>query len=35
MEQVCDFLKKAGTYFLATEEGESASGAPVWYSSFF
>lgn len=35
MEQVCDFLKKAGTYFLATEEGSQPRVRPFGTAHIF
>ena len=35
MEQVCDFLKKAGTYFLATEEGSLPRVRPFGTAHIF
>ena len=35
MEQVCDFLKKAGTYFLATEEGRQPRVRPFGTAHIF
>ncbi len=29
MEQICQFLKEAGTYYLATVEGDQPPGAPL------
>lgn len=35
MERVCDFLKKAGTYFLATEEGSQPRVRPFGTAHIF
>lgn len=35
MEQVCDFLKKAGIYFLATEEGSQPRVRPFGTAHIF
>lgn len=35
MEQACDFLKKAGTYFLATEEGSQPRVCPFGTAHIF
>mgnify|MGYP004484905735 FL=1 len=35
MEQACDFLKKAGTYFLATEEGSQPRVRPFGTAHIF
>ena len=35
MEQVCEFLKKAGTYFLATEEGSQPRVRPFGTAHIF
>ncbi len=35
MEQVCDFLKKAGTYFLATEKGSQPRVRPFGTAHIF
>ena len=32
MEQVCKFLKEAGTYYLATAEGDQPRVRPVSYT---
>lgn len=35
MERVCDFLKRAGTYFLATEEGSQPRVRPFGTAHIF
>lgn len=35
MEQVCKFLKEAGTYFLATEEGSQPRVRPFGTAHIF
>lgn len=35
MERVCEFLKKAGDYFLATEEGDQPRVRPFGTAHIF